>query len=573
MASLRDPERYCLRLLLLHTTGVCSLNELKKVPVDKDMNEIEHTEKYTTYKTYKQACIAYGLLSDDKEWQKPLTDAAISAMPYQLRDFFCLILSQNSPTDPNKLYVKFKDELSDDYLYKANKSNKSKEWAYNKALIDIQRILNSYSFHMEDFGLPVPQNADINELPADLQSEIDYNWQQCESKSKNMMNLLNNDQKKVFKEIKHIIDNKLLPKHVYFVDAPGGHGKSYLFNALLNYIRGRKPINNKKYIALAVSATGISALELENGRTAHFRFNIPLQLSNVLKTTIEYQSHMANIIRCCDIIIWDEASMIHKYAVNMVDYTFQDIMDDKTKLFGGKLVVFGGDFRQTLPIIKHGSELDQINSSIKYSNIWKYVKIFHLRINERIRRTLTDNNVQKLNKWHKFLLSVGNGTATASKDIKKQLGNNTIELPQDICFKNDNLTEFVNTIYYQNNDDNNGINMDNIKDIALLTPKNKDVSVLNELMLNKIKGNSYILKSIDCVGDNDNQNNFPLEFLNSIKDIGGIPNHKIELKKNIPVMVLRNLSPKNGVCNGTRCSVDRITPCMLETTIFFVYYT
>jgi hypothetical protein len=51
-----------------------------------------------------------------------------------------------------------------------------------------------------------------------------------------------------------------------------------------------------------------------------------------------------------DLIIWDEALMMHRQAFKVVDHTLRDLMQlDDThaidKIFGGKSVVFGGDFR------------------------------------------------------------------------------------------------------------------------------------------------------------------------------------------------------------------------------------
>jgi hypothetical protein len=56
------------------------------------------------------------------------------------------------------------------------------------------------------------------------------------------------------------------------------------------------------------------------------------------------------------LIIWDEAPMINKYAFEAVNRCLQDIMREVDPrnadlLFGGKIVVFGGDFRQILPVV------------------------------------------------------------------------------------------------------------------------------------------------------------------------------------------------------------------------------
>ncbi len=58
---------------------------------------------------------------------------------------------------------------------------------------------------------------------------------------------------------------------MFFVDGPGGTGKTFLYNLLLGHMRVRGGI------ALAVASSGIAALLMEGGRTAHSRFKIPIQ--------------------------------------------------------------------------------------------------------------------------------------------------------------------------------------------------------------------------------------------------------------------------------------------------------
>ena len=55
--------------------------------------------------------------------------------------------------------------------------------------------------------------------------------------------------------------------------------------------------------------------------------------------------------------------MCSKYVFEAIDKTFKDIMkidnsDAENMLFGGKVIVFGGDFRQILPVIPHGKRND-----------------------------------------------------------------------------------------------------------------------------------------------------------------------------------------------------------------------
>ena len=57
------------------------------------------------------------------------------------------------------------------------------------------------------------------------------------------------------------------------------------------------------------------------------------------------------------VIIWDEAAMGNKYHLEALDLTLRDFMGSvDARLanvpFGGKTIVLGGDFRQTLPIMR-----------------------------------------------------------------------------------------------------------------------------------------------------------------------------------------------------------------------------
>jgi hypothetical protein len=46
--------------------------------------------------------------------------------------------------------------------------------------------------------------------------------------------------------------------------------------------------------------------------------------------------------------------MIKKQAVEALDNSLRDIMDRPDLSLGGKIVVFGGDFRQVLPVVRKG---------------------------------------------------------------------------------------------------------------------------------------------------------------------------------------------------------------------------
>jgi ATP-dependent DNA helicase PIF1 len=90
---------------------------------------------------------------------------------------------------------------------------------------------------------------------------------------------------------------------------------------------------------------------LDGGTTAHSIFRIPIQIYDNSTCNININSDLAECIRQADIIVWDEAVMGHKHIYMAVDRSFRDIMKQKDlalqhQLFGGKTIIFGGDFRQ-----------------------------------------------------------------------------------------------------------------------------------------------------------------------------------------------------------------------------------
>ena len=56
---------------------------------------------------------------------------------------------------------------------------------------------------------------------------------------------------------------------VFFENGPGGMGKTFLYRLLLANVRAQGKV------ALAVTSSGIVALLMEGGRTAHSNFKIP----------------------------------------------------------------------------------------------------------------------------------------------------------------------------------------------------------------------------------------------------------------------------------------------------------
>jgi hypothetical protein len=174
----------------------------------------------------------------------------------------------------------------------------------------------------------------------------------------------------------------------FFVDGLGGTGKTFLYSCLLNIVRAQGKVG------VAVASSGIVALLLDGGRTAHSRFKIPVQGLNSTSTCyISRDSELATLLQATALIVWDEAVMMHRHVFEAVNRSLQDIMavinpTFKFLPFGGLVVVFGGDFRQILPVVPRGTRGDVVVAALNHSSIWQHVRVFKLHTNMRVQRLL-----------------------------------------------------------------------------------------------------------------------------------------------------------------------------------------
>ncbi|XP_076927745.1 uncharacterized protein LOC143591424 [Bidens hawaiensis] len=109
------------------------------------------------------------------------------------------------------------------------------------------------------------------------------------------------------------------------------------------------------------------------------------------------------------------------------------------------------------------------------------------------------SDVEETRLFAKWILDIGEGNIGGPND-----GVATIDIPDDLLIKDSN---YENQHYFQ--------------DKAILAPTNEIV---------------------------DKSTLYSPELLNGLR-ISGLPNHKLVLKVGVPVMLLRNLNQKEGLCN------------------------
>jgi hypothetical protein len=322
-----DGERFYLRMLLYTVKCPSSFEDLRSY-------------QGVLYPTFQEACFARGLLESDEEWDICLNEAGEINSGSQLRHLFATILISNSPADPLTLFNKHLPKLSDDCGYRLQHrfhiDNPSEIHITSLTLHYLQILLQQAGKSLADFNLPLPtiRFDDLNGLSRILAEELNYDVVQLRDKWETGYEMANVEQRQILDVVTTAIDSEV-GGGLYFIDGPGGTGKTFVENLLLSYVRSTGGI------ALSVASSGIASILLDGGRTAHSRFKIPLDIHQDSTCDIKAQTTLADLIRRTKLIIWDEAPAQHRHCFEAVDRTFKDVRHSQ-HWFGGITMVFGG---------------------------------------------------------------------------------------------------------------------------------------------------------------------------------------------------------------------------------------
>ncbi|KAG2544672.1 hypothetical protein PVAP13_9KG177801 [Panicum virgatum] len=556
-----EGERFYLRMLLHIVKGAQSYSDLRTVASHK-------------HPTFRAACEALGLLGDDQEWFHAMADAAHWALPYQLRQLFVTLLLFCEVTNPVKLLDEYTQAMGEDIAYHAKQltpelpTTTMDQHIRSYVLVELEKLLKDAGYSLDRFHLPQPDHSSSRILTNRfIIEELSYNSNGAFAELDEQIKRLNSSQKYIYDTIEHSVLNGC--GHTFFVYGYGGTGKTFLWNTLLNSIRSQGKI------ALAVASSGISALLLPGGRTPHSRFRIPLDIHEHSVCAIKKNTQLAELIQQTSLIIWDEAPVNHRHCFEALDRTLRDIMsfnndDASTKQFGGITVVLGGDFRQTLPVIPNARKQQIMNAAITRSRIWPCCKVLELTENMRLNcPTLSGPERIELQKFAEWLLSIGDGTTPGS--TIDQPDTTWVQIPDNLLLPPEqrNLTGLISFVYETT---------PRVTELAaylceraILAPTNEVAAMINKEIICKIATEEMSYYSSDSIDDPTSnyctmESLYPQEFLNTIQ-MSGLPDHHLQLKIGVPIMLLRNLNPSKGLCNGTRLIVTQLTHRIIEAQI------
>ncbi|KAM3201207.1 hypothetical protein P3L10_033570 [Capsicum annuum] len=294
-------------------------------------------------------------------------------MPSALRNLFATILVHCNPTNVRMLWDTYYDDMSEDF----------KRIHENSPTAQLQCTLKSINHFLESMGKRI-ENYDIPKIEQRLEDGIILECREIREEKSIVVSpedldaqiKLNPEQEQAFRIILERIESG--QSGLFFVDGPGGTRKTFLYHALLANIRSRG------MIALATITSGVAATLLSGGRTAYSRFEIPLQTTDATVTRMSKQSGRAKLIQKSKLIIWDKAPMASCRTIKTVDRSFRDILDINEP-FGGKIMVFGGDFRQVLPVIPKSTRAETGNASLVKSYLWHRMERIKVTRNIRAR--------------------------------------------------------------------------------------------------------------------------------------------------------------------------------------------
>ncbi|KAL3080522.1 hypothetical protein niasHS_013716 [Heterodera schachtii] len=223
-----------------------------------------------------------------------------------------------------------------------------------------------------------------------------------------------------------------------------------------------------------------------------------------------------------------------------------------------KVVVLGGDWKQLAPVVPGGGHLDQLNASVKNSQLFSNFVTRKLLANHRLRPGQEN--------YRNFLLRVGTG---------KNNTDHRVQLKPSMCVATRN--ELLDFVFTKEMLEHPLDHEEQFGGCAILSPLNSETFELNNIIMvlnQQISVNLKFLLKNQIVGDERiytattqpvRDETGQTELLNVVADADcenltrltpqGVPEHRLRIKIGAIMMVIKNISIADGLCNGTRVQV------------------
>lgn len=320
------------------------------------------------------------------------------------------------------------------------------------------------------------------------------------------------------------------PPPVY-IDGRAGRGKTFLLYPIIGALR---KLNE---IVLVSASSAFAAKNYSGGRTAHYLYGIPVDEYNpILKSSVGLQSDRAKLLCAAKCHVIDEIGGLNFKAFDCADQLMRTLTGVSNCVWGGRMLITLGDFRQVAPVVRFGGRTATCKASLRTQAIFNNFEILCL---EASMRQCNDPE------FSSFLDAIGDDCEHDSVDLG--------QLPhtQD----SQQLVDFVFPPAIV-------CNPDVCIQRAILSPYNEFVDEFNNSILEIAPGEAWQYHSRDYILDEETLNNSQAvctdpEFLNSLTE-PGIPPHEISLKVGAICRLVRNFDASRGLTKNTRVIVRKM---------------
>ncbi|UYV73535.1 hypothetical protein LAZ67_10004016 [Cordylochernes scorpioides] len=288
-------------------------------------------------------------------------------MPKQLRELFAYICVLGPPAKPRELWDEFKPHMCEDFCRKHHPNDDACTHCEGYAMKEISDIFLMPAWNIPDVPCSEEYISDTEVLLA-----------------ADKMESFNAEQTAAYDQMMAAVKDVTMRPKCFFIDGPGGSGKTYLYTTLMHSFIGMNQV------VLPAATTGIAANLLQGGKTMHSLYGLPIPLNETSVSNIKMTTMAAGTLREAKLFIIDECTMASNHALTTIDRLLREVMTEDKKypnqiLFGGKFLIVGGDFRQCLPVIPHCMRAQIVQSCLKYSQTWSHFE--HLPLSEKYLET------------------------------------------------------------------------------------------------------------------------------------------------------------------------------------------
>ena len=455
--------------------------------------------------SFAAACLARGLCDDDSDLVMALMEIVeVEISVHKIRRIFASAIVHCAPQDTVALFNRFVDDLCEGPADDASN--------VNAALLGVELYVNEFGKSLSEFGIVLPDAEPSRKRGRENRAASTAETVAAAVVLRDqLLPMFTSEQHEALAVVVNSIGSNSR-SNIFALLASAGVGKTVFANGLAATVRARGGV------VVCVAASALAAMLLTQGSTAHSEFHIPIPSNEYTMCSLSFEER--HRLSRAQLIIWDECSMVHQDVVDTVERSLRDICRDQ-RPFGGKTVLLTGDFKQLLPVVRHGRGHDHTMQRCLW---WRHVQKLKFTINWRAIR---------FPEYSAFLEQVGSGQMEA------------VNVPRERIVSS--YSEMIDAVY--------GTNFDKANQILALTLDT--CAEVNKLCIDKLQGVAVERPAVDRYVDCNCPDAYPSDYVESLH-MNGAPPYMLTLKIGGKFMCIRNLNPKRGIINGTMMEIVAI---------------